>query len=146
MTNVRGRIAFGVFELDLDSGELRKAGRLVRLRPQPFRVLAALAGRPGVALTRDELRAQIWADDTFVDYDQGLNYCVKEIRAALGDSAASPRWVETLPRRGYRFIGPIVATETATRAARIPAPQQAAFGIAFGLVVALALASLAPRR
>lgn len=102
-------VRFGIFEMDLASGELRKGGSLVKLRQQPFRVLAFLALRPGRLVTRGELRAEIWGGDTYVDFDQGLNYCIKEIRAVLGDSAETPLYVETLPRRGYRFIAPTVA-------------------------------------
>src|SRR5262245_24649810 len=105
----RSLIRFGVFEMDLASGELRKGGSLVKLRQQPFKVLAFLALRPGRLVARNELRAEIWGGDTYVDFDQGLNYCIKEIRAALGDSAETPLYVETMPRRGYRFIAPIVA-------------------------------------
>jgi DNA-binding winged helix-turn-helix (wHTH) protein len=101
------RLRFGLFELDLLTEELRKAGRLVRLRRQPVLVLAALASRPGDLVTRGELRRLVWPDTTFVDFDQGLNSCVRDIRAALGDTALSPRFVETLPRRGYRFVAPV---------------------------------------
>jgi cholera toxin transcriptional activator len=103
------RLRFGLFELDLATGELRKAGRRLRLRQQPFLVLSALASRPGELLSREELCRRVWAGTTFVDFDQGLNSCVRDIRAALGDDAASPRFVETLPRRGYRFIAPVEA-------------------------------------
>ena len=97
----------GVFEIDVEGGTLRKAGVQVKLRQQPFMVLSFLAARPGRVVTRDELRERVWGDDTYVDFDQGLNYCIKEIRAALGDSAETPLYVETLPRRGYRFIAPV---------------------------------------
>ena len=98
------RLAFGVYELDLTSGELRKAGRLVNLSPQPFRILALLAMRPGEVVTREEIRCQVWGNDTFVDFDKGLNFAIKRIREALGDDADSPRYIQTLPRRGYRFL------------------------------------------
>lgn len=100
-------VRFGVFEVDLRNGELRKGGVLVKLQQQPFKVLALLVARPGDIVTREELRCQIWGGDTFVDFDQGLNFCIKQIRAALGDQADTPRYVETLPRRGYRFIAPL---------------------------------------
>jgi eukaryotic-like serine/threonine-protein kinase len=103
-------LRFGVFALDTGSGELRKSGVLVKLRQQPATVLALLASHPGRVVTREELRAQVWGGDTFVDFDQGLNYCIKEIRAALSDSADSPLYVETLPRRGYRFIAPLAGS------------------------------------
>jgi TolB-like protein/DNA-binding winged helix-turn-helix (wHTH) protein/Flp pilus assembly protein TadD len=103
----RGVCRFGVFELDLASGELRKAGRPVRLAPQPTRVLIVLAEHAGRLVSRDELRASIWGSDTFVDFEQGVTFCIKQIRGALGDEADNPRFVETVPRRGYRLIAPV---------------------------------------
>lgn len=100
-----GRVRFGRFDFDPKSLELRESGSLVRLRQQPAKVLGVLLANPGGVVTREELRAQVWGSDTLVDFDQGLNYCVKEIRAALGDNADAPFYVETLPRRGYRWIG-----------------------------------------
>jgi DNA-binding winged helix-turn-helix (wHTH) protein len=100
-------VRFGIFEVDLRNGELRKGGVLVKLQQQPFKVLALLVSRPGDIVTREELRDQIWGGDTFVDFDQGMNFCIKQIRVALGDQADTPRYVETLPRRGYRFIAPL---------------------------------------
>jgi DNA-binding winged helix-turn-helix (wHTH) protein len=98
-------LRFDAFEMDLRSGELRRSGRLVRLQPQPFKVLALLAERPGEVVTREEIQSQVWPAGTFVDFEQSLNFCVRQIRTALGDSAAQPRYVETLPRRGYRWVG-----------------------------------------
>lgn len=98
------RVRFGPFELDLESGDLSRDGNLVRLEPQPLKVLLLLAGRAGRVVSRKEIQTQVWPDDTFVDFDQGLNYCIRQIRATLGDSAESPRFIETLPRRGYRFM------------------------------------------
>ena len=95
---------FGVFELDLRTGELRKRGLRVHLQEQPFQVLAQLVERAGDLVTREELRSRLWSDAVFVDFDQGLNKAILKIRLALGDSAESPRFVETLERRGYRFI------------------------------------------
>ena len=100
-------ISFGVFEVDLAAGELRKSGVKIKLQDQPFRVLAALLARPGEVVTREELREKLWRDGTFVDFDRGVNTAVNKIREALGDSASHPRFVETLPRRGYRFVGPV---------------------------------------
>jgi Tol biopolymer transport system component/DNA-binding winged helix-turn-helix (wHTH) protein len=102
-----GRIGFDQFEADLRSGELRKNGRRIRLQPQPFQFLALLLERPGEVVTREELCGRLWRGSTFVDFDHGLGTAVKKIREALGDSAENPRFVETLPRRGYRFIGSI---------------------------------------
>ena len=97
-------LRFGVFELDIRTGELRKSGKLIRLAPQPFRLLVLLAGKPGELVTREEIQRELWGDDTVVDYEQGLSFVVKKARAALGDDSHSPRYIETLPRRGYRFI------------------------------------------
>jgi len=98
-------LRFGVFELDVRSGELRRQGSLVRLQPQPFKVLVLLASRPGDVVTREEIQAEVWPAGTFVDFEQSLNFCIRQIRAALGDNALAPRYVETLPRRGYRWVG-----------------------------------------
>ena len=100
-------LRFGAFELDPKSGELRKDGDPVKLPPQPSKVLTLLARRSGEVVTRNEIREQIWSDETFVDFDQGLNFCIRQIREALGDDAEAPRFIETLPRRGYRFLMPI---------------------------------------
>ena len=103
-------LRFGIFELEVDTGELRKSGRSVRLRPQAAKILVLLASRPGQLVTREELREKIWGSDTFVDFEHGLKLCIREVRAALDDDADTPRYVETLPKRGYRFIAPIQET------------------------------------
>jgi cholera toxin transcriptional activator len=104
------RIArFGLFELDLNAGELRKSGVKLRLQGQPFQVLALLLERAGDVVTREELQQKLWPADTFVDFDHSLNTAINKVREALGDSASSPRYVETLARRGYRFIAPVQA-------------------------------------
>ena len=100
-------LRFGPFVMDLRTLELRRDGVSVALQPQPFKVLAALASHAGELVTRDEIRVEVWGRDTFVDFDQSLNFCVKQIRIALGDQVDTPRYVETLPRRGYRFIMPV---------------------------------------
>jgi DNA-binding winged helix-turn-helix (wHTH) protein len=100
-------VRFSVFEVDLDAGELFKQGRKVKLQGQRFDLLAALMERPGEVVTREELKEKVWPSDTIVDFDQGLNRAVNKIREALGDSAQSPQFLETLPRRGYRFIAPV---------------------------------------
>jgi TolB-like protein/DNA-binding winged helix-turn-helix (wHTH) protein/Flp pilus assembly protein TadD len=105
---------FGVFELDARSGELRKQGRRVRLQEQPFQVLTVLLQRSGEVLTREELQKKLWPADTFVDFDHGLNKAINKIRDALGDSADSPRFVETVPRRGYRFVADVKAADTSS--------------------------------
>src|SRR5215469_18840870 len=100
-------IRFGLFEVDLAAGEIRKAGMRQKLAGQSFLVLKALLERPQEVVTRDELRARLWPDNTFVDYELGLKKAINRLRDVLGDSAENPRFIETLPRRGYRFIGPI---------------------------------------
>jgi DNA-binding winged helix-turn-helix (wHTH) protein len=100
-------LRFDSFELDTGSGELRRHGDRIKLPPQPFRVLELLVRRSGETLTRDEIREHVWCNDTFVDFEQGLNFCIRQIRDALGDTAFAPRFIETLPRRGYRFLLPV---------------------------------------
>lgn len=97
-------VRFGRFEMDLGNGELRQAGQPVKLQGQPFKVLALLVSNPGHLLSREDISRQIWGHHTIVDFTQGLNFCIKQIRAALGDDAKNPQYVETIPRRGYRFI------------------------------------------
>jgi len=116
------RVRFGVFEADLRSGELRKQGVKIKLHHQPFQVLTMLLEHPGEVVTREELKSKLWPFDTFVDFDVGLNSAVKKLRDALSDSAEIPRYVETLPRRGYRFIGSLsnASTSKAEPAAGVP--------------------------
>ncbi len=111
-------LRFGPFELDVRSGELRRSGTTLRLQPQPFKVLVLLACRPGEVVTREEVQAEVWPAGTFVDFEQSLNFCIRQIRAALGDNANTPRYLETLPRRGYRWIGGPVERVTASPAVR----------------------------
>jgi len=101
------RYRFGVFEADVASGELRRQGIRIKLNAQPFQVLLMLLDRPGEVLTREEISRALWSDGTFVDYDHGVNSAVNRIREALGDAANTPRYVETLARRGYRFVAPV---------------------------------------
>ncbi len=151
-------VRFGVFELDLSAGELRKSGAKLRLQGQPFQVLALLLDRPGEVVTRDQLRQQLWPADTFVDFDHSLNTAINKVREALGDSASSPRYVETLARRGYRFIAPLhptkqpepLAAPTSTAATaqpaafhpelHIPIPRRAITRSLFGLIQVMYLA------
>jgi TolB-like protein/DNA-binding winged helix-turn-helix (wHTH) protein/Tfp pilus assembly protein PilF len=141
-------ICFGVFELDPDSGELRKQGLKVRLQEQPFQILQILLEHPGKVVTREELQQRIWPADTFVDFDQGLYNATKKLREALGDSADNPRYVETLSRRGYRFIGAVNGSGIVTLPSTEGAPKSATaetrasgrklqFGIALGLGAAV---------
>jgi TolB-like protein/DNA-binding winged helix-turn-helix (wHTH) protein/Tfp pilus assembly protein PilF len=111
-------IRFGLFEVDLRLRELRKQGRRIKLQEQPFQILAMLLEKPGELVTREELRERIWSDDTFVDFDHNLNRAINKIREALSDSAENPRFVQTLPRRGYRFVAPV---ERAGEEVRTPA-------------------------
>ena len=102
---------FGVFEFDEAAHELRKQGRIVALEPQPARALARLLANAGEVVDRDALKEAVWGNDTHVDFDRGLAYCLSQIRAALGDSGENPRFVQTIPKRGYRFIAPIQTAE-----------------------------------
>jgi TolB-like protein/tetratricopeptide (TPR) repeat protein len=102
------KLGFDDFELDVRSGELRKSGARVKLQVQPFKVLAFLLSRTGQVVTRQEICRHVWGGETFVDYEQGLNYCIRQIRAALGEDAAKPKYIDTYPRRGYRFLLPVV--------------------------------------
>jgi len=122
-----GKIArFGVFAVDLAAGELRKNGVRIRLQEQPFQILAILLERPGDVVTREELRQRLWPADTFVDFDHSLNTAVNKLREALGDSASSPRYVETLARRGYRFLGTVERPDTSDPAPAAPGDDKPA--------------------
>ncbi len=103
-------VRFAVFEVDLAAGELRRNGARIRLQEQPFQILAYLIDRAGEVVTREELRQKLWPADTFVDFDHSLNTAINKLREALGDSASNPRYVETLARRGYRFLAPLQTT------------------------------------
>src|ERR1700688_3024677 len=117
------RLRFGVFEMDLGTGELRKHGVQVRLQKQPFQVLAMLLEHAGEVVTREELQKQLWPADTSVDFDHGLNKTINKIREALGDSAESPRFVETVARRGYRFLAEVKSVDAAPVRGPDPATQ-----------------------
>lgn len=107
-----GVLCFDIFQLDLRAGELRKQGVKLRLQGQPLQVLAILLRRAGEVVTREELRIELWPADTFVDFDHSLHNAIARIREAIGDSAQLPRYIETLPRRGYRFVGEVVGVQT----------------------------------
>jgi DNA-binding winged helix-turn-helix (wHTH) protein len=113
---------FGVFEVDLSAGELRKNGVKLRLQGQPFQVLSVLLERAGQVVTREELQQKLWPSDTFVDFDHSLNTAINKVREALGDSASSPRFVETLARRGYRFIAPVQTDTPQVAHQAVPVP------------------------
>src|SRR5216684_4261394 len=116
-------VRFDVFEVDLRAGELRKHGIKIRLQEQPFLILQTLLETPGQIVTREELQKRIWPGDTFVDFDHGLHAGVNRLRQALGDAADSPRFVETVARRGYRFIGQIQAAPETPSGMRIIPPE-----------------------
>src|SRR5437762_11078342 len=121
-TSASSRILrFGPFEAEVQAGELRKQGLKVRLQDQPFQILVMLLDRHGELVTRQEIHQKLWPADTFVDFDHGLNNAVNRLREALGDSAESPRFIETLPKKGYRFIGKVTGYEPPAEAEYQPA-------------------------
>ena len=133
------RYRFGVFEADGAVGELRRQGVRVRLNAQPFQVLCMMLERPGELLTREEISRELWPDGTFVDYEHGVNSAVNRIREALGDTASNPRFVETLARRGYRFVAPVekvgasvAAVEEVASLPEAPSGRAAGSGAGFG--------------
>src|SRR3954471_17379261 len=111
-----GPVRFGVFEIN--AGELRRQGAKVRLQEQPFQLLLVLMERAGEVVPREEIQKRLWPADTFVDFDRGLNRAVNKLREVLGDNSESPRWIETVPRRGYRFVAPLQVNNAPT-----PGPQ-----------------------
>src|SRR5580698_5230305 len=123
------RYRFGVFDADTATGELRRQGVRIKLNAQPFQVLCMLMDRPGELLTREEISRELWPEGTFVDYEHGVNSAMNRIREALGDSAGNPRFVETLARRGYRFLAPVervdrIDPEESSSASEPPTPTQ----------------------
>ena len=100
-------LRFGLFELDPQGGQLRRNGLTIRMQPQPFKLLRLLVGEAGRLVTRDQIRAALWRDDTFVDFDQGVNFAIRQVREALDDDAERPVYIETVPKRGYRFLAPV---------------------------------------
>ncbi len=108
---------FGEFELNVDAGELRRSNRRVKLQPQPFKLLVLLVRRAGSLVSRDDIKRELWPEGTFVDFDQSVNFSIKQIRDVLGDSAERPLYLETVPRRGHRFIAPTVSGPETHRAA-----------------------------
>jgi DNA-binding winged helix-turn-helix (wHTH) protein len=115
-------VRFGAFELDLEAERLLKNGRQVRLQPQPFKVLRLLVNQPGKLVTREEIQGALWTNETFVDFEQGVNFAIKQVREALGDRADNSIYVETVPKRGYRFLAPVVLPASDdTQELRVPA-------------------------
>src|SRR4051812_2196912 len=133
---------FGTFEVDLRARELRKGGIRIRLQDQPFQILAMMLERPGELVTREELRQQLWPSGTFVDFEHSLNAAVKRLRAALGDDADNPRFVETLHRRGYRFVAPVESESPARRLHVVPARIARATDVANVRLVVLPFSNL----
>jgi DNA-binding winged helix-turn-helix (wHTH) protein/TolB-like protein len=139
------RSSFGLFEFDAATGDLRREGRPVRLQPQPAKVLSVLVERAGETVSRDELRQIVWPEGTFVDFERGLNFCIAQIRSALGDSADSPRFIETIPRRGYRFVAPARTVKETDNSVSAPTAQSSwtRFRVAAIVVAGLLLLVLA---
>ncbi len=129
---------FGAFQFHPETGELFRAGVQVELQNQPARVLEVLTRRPGELVTRDELREAVWGGDTYVDFDRSLNFCIRRIRMALGDSTREPSYLETLPRRGYRFLAPVTGASVKKAPSRTLRLSAAAFVL--GLLGGVALA------
>src|SRR5271165_7013335 len=133
-------LRFGVFELNLNTEELRKSGTLIKLPPQPFQLLALLANHAGQVVTREEIREQLWGEkageEIYVDFEQGMNHCIKQIRTVLGDNAGNPLYVETLARRGYRFLAPVVSKNVLAPAPKVTKSQS---GIQSGILPTLTL-------
>ncbi len=135
----RSIIRFGVFELDLSAGELRRNGTKVKIQEQPFQILAALLKRPGEIVTREELRSRLWPADTFVDFDHSLNAAIRRLRDALADDSDNPRFIETVPRRGYRVIAPVNAGAVASPALVAAARPKFLFQLFISVLVVSAL-------
>src|SRR5258706_15164603 len=125
-SNVSGAVRFGPFELNSRSGELHKHGIRIRLHQQPCRILMMLLKHPGEVVLREEIRQALWPDDTVVEFDPGINAAIQRLRDALGDSAESPQYIETLPRRGYRFLGTVEAPPSTSADTAVAAPELSA--------------------
>src|ERR1700720_4106561 len=137
-------VHFGIFQLNLKARELHKAGVKVKLQDQPFRVLALLVDRAGQVVTREEFRQKVWPTDVYVGFDQGLNNAIKKVRDALGDSADSPRFIETVERHGYRFVAPVSTVPGRPSEPRFPFGFRPRRNMALiGLAIASLLAALA---
>ena len=134
-------VRFGVFQLDVQAGQLFKNGRVVRLKPQPFRLLQLLVSRAGEVVTREEIREVLWGSDTFVDFEQGVNSAIKQVREALGEDADRPLYLETVPKRGYRFTAPVEGPNVA-----IPPPRSTDLNLQKALWLNIAELKLADQR
>jgi DNA-binding winged helix-turn-helix (wHTH) protein len=127
---------FSIFEADPQSGELRKNGVRLRIQDQPFQILLRLLERPGQIVTREELKTTLWSGDTFVDFDNGLNMAVKRLREVLGDDAERPNFIETIPRRGYRFIGALQSRELVAQVSRSTSSKVRTLRLSVAAVIA----------
>src|ERR1700723_1727246 len=116
-------LQFGTYEISFQSGEVRKAGLRIKVHQQPMKLLEILLEHSGEIVTREELRSRVWPDESFGDFDQALNIAIGKLRSALGDSAENPRFIETLPKRGYRFIADVSVVDAAARARRPESPR-----------------------
>src|ERR1700674_493570 len=117
-------VRFGTFEVSLQSGEVRKAGVRIRVQQQPLKLLEVLLERPGEVVARDELRSRVWPNESFGDFDQAVNIAIAKLRNALGDSAENPRYIETLPKRGYRFIADVSFVDADGRIGRLESASE----------------------
>ena len=139
-----GWLRFGDYELDSSAGKLYRDSSPVKIQPQPFRVLTILLERPGEIISREHLRDRVWGEATFVEFDQGLNYCIRQVRVALGDGAAEPIYIETLPKQGYRFIASVLGAklngEAATPQVIAPSPPPSSWKWIFAAVAGVSLA------
>src|ERR1700733_5018126 len=126
-------IRFGTYEVSLQSGEVRKAGVRIRVQQQPLKLLEVLLERPGEVVAREELRSRVWPNESFGDFDQAVNIAIAKLRNALGDSAENPRYIETLPKRGYRFIAEVSVDDTAGDANAAGSAARDTTGIESGL-------------
>src|ERR1700722_13622856 len=144
-------VRFGTYEVSLQSGEVRKSGLRIKVQQQPMKLLEILLERPGEVVTREELRARVWSDETFGDFDQAVNIAIGKLRSAFGVSAENPRFIETLPKRGYRFIGEVSVVDTDTDArtkgpAPVPADLPATGSVDLLPTPGPAASSIAPER
>src|SRR5438132_10955186 len=126
-------VRFGTYEVSLQSGEVRKAGVRIRVQQQPMKLLEILLERPGEVVTREELRSRVWADESFGDFDQAVNIAIAKLRSALGDSADNPRFIETLPKRGYRFIADVSVVDADARTKRPESAAEICMGQSLGM-------------
>ena len=134
---------FGVFEFDDETKELRRNGRAAALEPQPARALSLLLSRAGDVVSREELREAVWGKDTHVDFDRGMAYCLSQIRTAIGDSGDNPRFIQTIPKRGFKFIAPVTTMPLPHRAAKPGVSRRWAIGLAIAGLTTLVLTAFA---